>query len=152
MTFVPGDRVRWRFEGDDGLPMVRYGFIGDAPMPTGEVQVVFDDELRAKYVPLGHLDPVTITSVTLQLRGGDLIDDPDLRKGLVNLWQAEAESAGLEVSGMRCLGHGIQETPWSWALAEVTSGGERYVVRAWETSNSPRTVNVRAGSLHVTPW
>lgn len=149
MTFVPGDRVRWLCEGDDGLPQVRYGFIGDEPMPTGEVQVVFDGELGGRYVWLGHLDPVSITSIVLSMHGSDLIEDPDLRRGLVGLWRAEAESAGLEVSGMLGLGTGVRESVTSWALAEVTSGGERYVVRAWETNGELPTVQVRAESPSV---
>ena len=28
MMFGLGDRVRWDTEGDDGLPLVRYGFVG----------------------------------------------------------------------------------------------------------------------------
>lgn len=152
MTYVPGDRVRWLCEGDDGFPLVRYGFIGDEPMPTGEVQVVFDDELGGKYVSLGHLDPVSITSIVLSLHGNDLIDDPELRRGLVGLWRAEAESAGLEVSGMLGLGAGVRESVTSWALAEVTSGGERYVVRAWETIGEPPTVQVRAEAPSNGHW
>ncbi len=152
MSFAPGDRVRWFADGDDGLPLVRYGFVGDEPLPSGEVKVVFDDELRARIVALERLVPVTITSVMLELHGGDLVSDPDLRKGLVHLWEAEAESAGLEVEAMRCLGLGVQESPMSWALAEVTSGGERYVVRAWYAMHDVEVIQVRAGSSAVAPW
>ena len=28
MTFTPGDRIRYECTGDDGLPLVRYGFVG----------------------------------------------------------------------------------------------------------------------------
>ena len=38
---------------------------------------------------LGGGTPVTITSVELCLYGADLLNDPSLRQGLVNLWSAE---------------------------------------------------------------
>jgi hypothetical protein len=147
MTFTPGDRVRWSCQADDGLPLVRYGFIGDHPIPTGHVEVVFDDELRAETVSVAQVEPVTIGSIELSLRGGDLVEDPALRQGLVRLWQAEAESAGLDVSGIRGLGTGLRDSSSSWALAEVVNGSGSYVVRAWQNYNEPSMVRVRADRL-----
>lgn len=144
VSFLPGDRVRWFHEADDGLPLVRYGFVGHDQRPTGEVQVVFDDELRGEFVPPRTLVPVSISSIELCLQGGDLVEDPALRQGLVRLWQAEAESAGLEVSGVRGLGTGLRDSSHSWALAEITNGAGTYVIRAWQTTSEPPIIRVRA--------
>ena len=81
---------------------------------------------------------MTITNVELHLDGPDLIDDPELRRGLVHLWQAEAEPAGLDVDTMECLGAGQQLPDQSWSLAALTSGGEQYVVRALRRRGRPR--------------
>ena len=128
--FSLGDRVRWSTTGDDGLPLVRYGFVGGVAGAAGPVAVMLDGEIGAEPVDLSQLEPVSITTVALHLDGPDLIDDPELRRGLVNLWQAEAESAGLAVDGIRGLGAGQPDTAESWSLAELSSGGHRYVVRA----------------------
>ena len=129
--FSLGDRVRWSTTGDDGLPLVRYGFVGGVAGDRGPVVVMLDGEIGAEPVDLSQLEPVSITTVALHLDGGDLIDDPGLRRGLVNLWQAEAESAGLAVDSMRCLGAGEPAAGTGWSLAELNSGGRRYVVRAF---------------------
>ena len=71
---------------------------------------------------------MTITNVELRLDGADLIDDPTLRRGLVDLWQAEAEyrrprrrrsHASAPASATRATGS---------ALAELSSGGDQYVL------------------------
>ena len=128
--FSLGDRVRWSTTGDDGLPLVRYGFVGGVASDVGPVVVMLDGEIGAEPVDLSQLEPVSIMTVALHLDGLDLIDDPALRRGLVNLWQAEAESAGLAVDGVRCLGAGMPNGGESWSLAELDSGGQHYVVRA----------------------
>jgi hypothetical protein len=128
--FSLGDRVRWATTGDDGLPLIRYGFVGGVASDIGPVVVMLDGEIGAEPVDLSQLEPVSITSVALHLDGPDLVDDPDLRRGLVNLWQAEAESAGLAVDSMHCLGAGQPDAGAGWSLAELNSGGQRYVVRA----------------------
>jgi hypothetical protein len=143
--FSLGDRVRWSTTGDDGLPLIRYGFVGGVASDSGPVVVMLDGEIGAEPVDLSQLEPVSITTVALHLDGPDLIDDPDLRRGLLNLWQGEAESAGLAVDGIRCLGAGQPDAAESWSLAELNSGGRRYVVRA---SRSRREqVYVRAEPL-----
>ena len=92
MSFGLGDRVRWATTGDDGLPLVRYGFVGGAAGDVGPVVVMLDGELGGDVIDLEQLEPVSITNVELHLDGPDLIDDPELRRGLVHLWQAEAET------------------------------------------------------------
>lgn len=141
--FRPGDRVRWSCDGDDGLPLVRYGFVGAEPA-DGDVQVVFDGELSGALVSVENVDQVTITSIELCLQGDDLVSDPGLRQGLVRLWQAEAELAGLELSGVRDLGTGLRDSSRSWALAEIVNGSATYVVRAWQNGGDPCDVHVRA--------
>jgi hypothetical protein len=145
--FALGDRVRWATVGDDGLPLVRYGFVGGVAGEHGPVVVMLDDELNGDVIDLDQLEPVTITNVELHLDGPDLIDDPALRQGLVHLWQAEAETAGLDVDSMDILGAGQPLPDASWSLAALTSGGEQYVVRAMRDTRDPESVLIRAEQL-----
>jgi hypothetical protein len=147
MTFGLGDRVRWATMGDDGLPLVRYGFVGGVAGERGPVMVMLDGELSGDVIDLDQLEPVSITNVELVLDGPDLIDDPDLRRGLVHLWQAEAEQAGLDVDSMECLGTGQLLPDRSWSLAALSSGGEQYVVRAMRHHANPEAVLIRAEKL-----
>jgi hypothetical protein len=144
VSFRPGDRVRIESTGDDGLPLVRYGFVGGVAGTGGPVVVMLDGELGGDIVDLGQVQPVSVTNVELRLSGGDLFDDPELRRGLVALWQAEADQAGLAVEAMHSIGEGLRDSSDSWALAELTAGGEHYVIRAIRTPNDPDTVHVRA--------
>jgi hypothetical protein len=130
--FQPGDRVRWETTGDDGLPLVRYGFVGGCNGFGNRVAVMFDGQLKGDtIVELDQLAPVTITNVELRLHGADLLDDPSLRQGLVSLWSAEADQAGLEVRSIQLLGTGVRDTVGDgFALAELHSGGQQYVLRA----------------------
>ncbi len=148
MTFSLGDRVRWETTADDGLPMVRYGFVGGVASETGPVMVMLDGELGGDVIDLSQLRPVTITNVELHLDGPDLIDEPQLRQGLVHLWQAEAETAGLDVDSLESLGTGRPDPDASWTLAALTSGDEQYVVRALRSSSEPGVVLVRAESRY----
>jgi hypothetical protein len=82
-------------------------------------------------IDLDQLAAVSITNVELHLHGTDLLDDPSLRQGLVNLWSAEADQAGLEVRSVQYLGTGVRDTVSDgFALAELHSGGRQYVLRA----------------------
>ena len=60
------------------------------------------------------------------LSGGDLLDDPSLRQGLVNLWSAEVDEAGLEIRSLERLGNGVKESDDGFALA-ATVGRQRAV-------------------------
>jgi hypothetical protein len=149
--FQHGDRIRWTTTGDDGLPLVRYGFVGGAAGDRGPVVVMLDGELGVDVVELEQLQPVAITTVELHLDGGDLIEDPELRRGLVHLWQAEAESAGLDVDGVHEWGEGHVDDAGRWSLAEVTTGGQRYVVLAMRSATDEGVICLRAerpGSAH----
>jgi hypothetical protein len=143
--FQPGDRVRWATTGDDGLPLVRYGFVGGVNGSGERVVVMFDGELKGDRVIDGsELEPVTITNVELRLHGADLLDDPSLRQGLVHLWSAEADQAGIEVVALHCLGTGVRDTVGNgFALAELWAGSQQYVLRA-STGPTPDTISVRA--------
>ncbi len=143
MTFVAGDRVRWECTGDDGLPLVRYGFVGGQVTDSSPVVVMLDGEITAMVVPCQALRVVTITNLELHFSGTDLIDDPGLRHGLLALWEAEADSAGLAVEDVRridCCECGDS----AWPLAELTSCGDRYVVRARPLPGVADSVCVRA--------
>ncbi len=144
MSFGPGDRVRYEITGDDGLPLVRYGFVGGVAASDGPVVVMLDGELGGDVVNLGDLQPVTVTTVALVLHGTDLVDEPELRRGLVALWHAEADSAGLDIDSLRPLGDGECDRPGDWCLAELLSGGVRYVLRAVHDELDPDSVCVRA--------
>lgn len=146
MNFQAGDRVRWETTGDDGLPLVRYGFVGGCNGDLARVVVMLDGDLKDDtVVPAAELAAVSITNVELRLRGTDLLDDPSLRQGLVNLWSAEADQAGLEVRSIEYLGTGVVEIGGSgFALAEIHSGGRQYVLRALYELNGEENVCVRA--------
>lgn len=128
--FGHGDRIRYATTGDDGLPLVRYGFVGGMADPNGPVMVLLDGEIGGDVVELADVEPVHICNVTLTLGGSDLLDDPSLRQGLVNLWAAEAESAGLQIAALRPIGTGVRDSSEGYALAELSSGGDQYVLRA----------------------
>jgi hypothetical protein len=70
--------------------------------------------------------------------------EPELRRGLVALWHAEADTAGLDVDALHPLGDGLRDSSDSWALAELMAGGQQYVVRAFRQPNEPGFIRVRA--------
>ena len=130
--FRHGDRIRYTTTDDDGLPIVRYGFVGGVTDHDGPVVVMLDGELGGDVVDLDKIEPVDICNVTLKLDGRDLLDDPSLRPGLVNLWQAEAEDAGLQIAAIHPLesGIGVRDSSEGFALAELTAAGDQYMLRA----------------------
>lgn len=146
-SFRAGDRVRLEMMGDDGLPLVRYGFVGGTPSGKGPVVVMLDGEIKGEIVDPSQIEPVAITTVELCLTGSDLITDPDLRRGLVALWHAEADSAGLDVDSLQPIGEGVRDSHESWALAELTAGGQHYVVRAIQLPHEPESIRVKAFQL-----
>jgi hypothetical protein len=140
-----GDRVRVSLTAEDGLPLVRYGFVRSVADTSGPVVVMFDGEIGVEEIGLDQLEPVTVTSLDLRLEGGDgLLDHPELRRGLAPLWQAEAEDAGLDVDGMVHLNGDGAEPGASWTLAHFTSGGERYALRALSLRTNGSVVRVHA--------
>ena len=143
-TFNHGDRVRWATVDDDGLPLVRYGFVGGVTGTNGPIVVMLDGELAGDVINPTEIEPVHMSNVTLTLSGTDLLDDPSLRQGLVNLWVAEAETAGLEIAALHCIGSGVRESSDGYALAELSSGGDRYMLRATICPHDHESVMVRA--------
>ena len=127
-----GDRIRYATTDGDGFPIVRYGFIGGVTDANGPVVVMLDGELGGDVVELDKIEPVHICNVTLRLDGSDLIEDPSLRPGLVNLWQAEAEDAGLQIAAIHPIesGVGLRDSSEGYALAELTAAGDQYTLRA----------------------
>ena len=142
MTFGLGDRVRWATTDEDGLPVVRYGFVGGAAGNGGPVVVMLDGELAGEVIDLEQLEPVSITNVELHLDGPDLIDDPNLRRGLVDLWQAEAETAGLDVDALEDHGPGERLPDNSWTLGALVPAA------ASSTSCGPPDAHQPKGRLH----
>ncbi len=144
MMLGPGDRVRYECTGDDGLPLVRYGFVGGVGGSQGPVIVLLDGELNGELVDIDDVQPVTVLTVELILHGIDLLDEPELRRGLVSLWHAEADTAGLDIDALHPLGDGECSEPGKWCLAELHAGDERYLLRALRCDREPETVRVRA--------
>ncbi len=144
-SFLPGDRVRVQSTGDDGYPLVRYGFVGTCGADGEPVMVLLDDDLNScTVVDRTAVLPVTVTTVELRLDGADLLHDPSLRQGLVSLWSAEAEAAGLEIGALHHVGTGMRDSSESYVIAELTAGGEQYVLRAVCHPNECDVVRVRA--------
>jgi hypothetical protein len=148
MTLRKGDRVRLRTIGEAGLPVVRYGFIEAVAGATDPVRVIFDGELVAEYVGGIDLAIVAVETVDLALEGDDLFHAPELRPGLLAMWQAEASTAGIALDAVHPFGEpagtGLRDAGESWLLAEVMAGGASYMVRAVIDPNEPGRVNVRA--------
>jgi hypothetical protein len=150
MIFDHGDRVRCTTLGEGGLPLVRYGFVRSVDLDGVSVVVMFDGELGGEAVPLSSVELVSITSIELRLDGADLLEDPDLRRGLTPLWQAEAEDAGLDVDSV-IVHEGKQESLHCWSLATLMSGGVHYVLRALRHREEPGVVRVRADQFGLSP-
>ena len=139
-----GDRIRIELNDDDGMPLIRYGFVAGVPHGVGPIVVMLDGDLSGTIVDPSEVRRVELTTVELCLRGEDLIDDPELRRGLVGLWQAEADAAGLDVGGVRPIADGLRREDDSWVLAELSAGDEIYVVHAFRMPGDAHTVCVRA--------
>lgn len=144
MSFATGDRVRWETTGDDGLPMVLYGFVGGQPAEHGPVVVMMDGEIHAKVLPAAEVHIVTLGNIELIFHGTDLVDDPELRKGLLALWQAEVDTAGLAVEQLGPVEHCSCTGDSTWPLAQLYSCGDRYVVHAVRLADDLDCVRVRA--------
>ena len=131
MTFQPGDRVRWQTTGEGGLPLVRYGFVG-AGVHNGEVRVMLDGQLKGTtLLPAAALAHVHIPNVELQVAGTDILTDPEMCQGLVHLWSAEADEAGLDLGPIRLLPHDARNgTTVPVPLAHVEAGGVHYLLQA----------------------
>lgn len=148
MRLQPGDRVRWDTVDADGFPVTRYGFVGGSNGDGSKVAVMLDGELKGdRVVDLDQLAPVTITNVELRLEGADLLDDPSLRQGLVHLWTAEADQAGLEIRSIDLLGTGVRESGACFALAEVWAAGRPWVLKVRPDESTPDVITVRADPI-----
>ena len=144
--FHHGDRVRWETVGEDGLPLVRYGFVGGDIEIGDAVAVMLDGELKAGAIDTAQLAPVSVTNVVLHLTGADLLGEAQLRAGLVQLWLAEAETAGLDVGDVQAFGDGWCDDGGRWTLAELTAGGDRYLVRAALDGTIPDVIHLHAAA------
>lgn len=144
MTLRDGDRIRIEQIDSDGLPLVRYGFVGGVPSGVGPIVVMLDGDLSGTIVDPSEVRRVELGTLELRLHGVDLIDEPDLRRGLVALWQAEADNAGLDVNGVRPIGDGLRSSGDSWALAELTFAEQVYVIHASRLPTDRDVICVRA--------
>lgn len=151
-SLSPGDRIRYEALGDDGFPIVRYGFIGGLAGNDGPVVVMLDGELGGDVVNLCDVRPVTVTTVELALTGDDLVDNPDYRHGLLELWCAEADTAGLDIDALMPFDGPCDCDGTSWTLAELHAGEWCYELRAMRCPDEPRVVRVRAELLAPPSW
>ena len=152
MRYQPGDRVRVVSVGEDGLPLVRYGCVGGMAGREGPIVVMLDGELGGDVLDPSEVELVTITGLELCLVGDDLVDDCELRRGLMGLWQAEADTAGLSIEALHPLAEPLRDSSDSWVLAELTAGGEHYVLRAVRSPNEPGAVRLRADRPNRWDW
>lgn len=141
-VFDHGDRIRYETVDDDGFPLVRYGFVGGIAPDDGPVVVMLDGELVGDVVEVRSIQPVDISTVTLRLEGSDLLDDPELRRGLAELWHAEAEDAGLQITALHPVetGLGVRDSSEGFALAEITAAGEYYTLRGTACSDADEVI------------
>lgn len=149
MTLQPGDRVRMVAE-EDGLPRVRYGRVGAVLPGDDRVAVLLDDADEGGGLAVGRAERVAIDTLRLELDGSDLLVEAELRRGLVDLWLAEAARAGLEVRGVHRLGDGVLDGAASYALAEVVADGKSWVLAAFEPPSHAGRVVVAA--RHPNRW
>jgi hypothetical protein len=148
---IQGDRIRLVGTDEDGLPFVHYGFVTpDSPDPSSSpvVAILLDGELSTETVRQDTLEVVTVASIELTLQGDDLVNDPVLRRGLVAMWVAEAETAGLAIDHLCAIGDGDGERDerGCWMLAHATAGDDRYAIRACEQRGASTVVHVHAVS------
>ena len=155
MNWQPGDRVRVSHDDSDGLPEYLYGFIEELSEASDAAVVLLDDEIRPVRVRLSDLAPIGITTVELSLDSHDLCRSLDAdaaqRKGLVSMWQAEADQAGLAVERIVPLGadgSGLHDDIDGWSLAEVHAGGEHFLLRATCQGPDRDVVHLRAVVRH----
>ena len=87
------------------------------------------------------------TGSYMTAHGQDLMA-ADMRQGLIHLWAAEAESAGLEISAMHPMGTGVRDSCQGFVLAELTSAGEPYVLTASLCPSDLDAVLVHAARPH----
>ena len=147
MKFQPGDRVRWethrRRRPPDGAVRVRRRLQRRREPRRGDARRRSQGRHRDRPRPARSRSPSPTSSCLLH--GADLLDDPSLRQGLVNLWSAEADQAGLEIRAIEYLGTGVRDSVGDgFALAELHSGGRQYVLRAVCDATNNETVHVRA--------
>lgn len=141
-----GRRVRVRTTGADGLPLVRYGTLADdaaATAPGTPVVVLLDGpDAGTVTVDRHEVEPLELTSFELHLTGSDLLRDSALRRGLVGLWAAEVEAAGLRFESLHPAGDGLRDSSEGYLLAELVTGGQHYVLRAVTTPTGDVVVRV----------
>lgn len=149
--FQHGDRIRYATQDEDGFPLVRYGFVGGVADNDGPVVIMLDGELGGDVVDLDKIERVSICNVTLKLDGRDLLDDPSLRPGLVNLWRAEAEDAGLQLGSIRPIPtvNGTGDGSDGCTLAELTAAGDPYLLLA-ERCHTEDAILIHCSRPH--PW
>ena len=146
MMYRPGDRVRFETTGDDGWPLIRYGFVGGVSGNGGPIVVMLDGELSGDVVNRSELQPVTITSVELLLRGADLIDDPDCAAVWSRCGMPRPTRRGSMSTNCTRSATGSASPMRAGRLAELMTADQHYIVRAIQLPNEPEIIRVRAES------
>ena len=150
MSWQPGDRVRVHLH-DDALPRAHYGMIAAPVSPTGDVTVIVSDDrnaVRQVTVPRHLVHPLNALTVELRLPSAELATSWTLRRGLGELWRAEALRAGIAVSSWQPLGTppgaGLMASSDAWVVAELVAGGEQLVLGVTVDLDAAEPVTVRA--------
>ena len=99
--------------------------------------------MRGNVVDLAELEPVHISNVTLKLVCADLLEDPESRHGLVNLWRAEAEEAGLQIAASEPADGRLDDRE-GYLLATITAAGEDYLLCAVPCPAEDNTILLQA--------
>lgn len=148
MTLRKGDRVRVQCVDGTGAPSYQYGYL-EAIEPCRTVAVVIvDHALEPWRLSIEQIAAVTITTVELCMDSNDLFrnigNDAALRRNLVDRWLIEAEEAGLDLEGVTPLDDSVHAGLGTWPLAEIASGGGRFLLRIEFGTVKPGVVRVHA--------
>ena len=110
--FSHGDRIRYETVGDDGFPLVRYGFVGGSADEGGPVVVMLDGEIGGDVVDVAWIGAAR----ALQVRADELVawTTPHTMRE-----QSAAQVPATEVASLpTVLVRSIRETP---AVPELAS-------------------------------
>lgn len=148
MTLRKGDRVRVLCVDGTGAPSYQYGYLESIETCRTVATVIVDHALQPWRVAIEHVAAVGMTTVELCLDSNSLFrsigNDAALRSDLVKRWLAEAEEAGLDLEEVSPLGDTVHAGLGIWPLADVRSGGSRFLLQIELGAGQPGVVRVHA--------
>jgi len=148
MVLRTGDRVRVQCVDCTGAPSYQYGYLESIEPCRTIATVIVDDVLESWRVSVDQVAAVAITTVELCMDSNHLFrsigHDVALRRDLVDRWLSEAERAGMDLEGIEPLEDNVHASLGSWPLAEVHSGGGRFLLRAEFGVVAPGVLRIHA--------